>query len=208
MKNNCMFSNTTNKENKNMKKTNAIKKIITTSLLVAIIAIVAVSVSACKTDSASFATKAEATRNAKTVECKINVKDGEVEVYDYNKTITVDGDNASVTEIEKILSDGFQLSESEKTSEITSVDKTSFCPLNVSFFQAGMTETKQGSNVVYSSSIDANTIKAFIGVSLDVDVKGEGLLSVSADSEKILEMTLSFKTSTDKDVIVSYVYAY
>lgn len=207
MKNNNMNSNIANKETKNMKSKNLIKRIIAVAMLTAII-MVEMLLSACKTESIDFQTKVNATESAKVVTCKINVKDGETEVYDYTKTITVDGENATVAEKTKSLGDGFQFVESEKNSEVTAIDKTTFCPLNVQFFQAGMTEEKQGPSSKYSVTVDKATVQALIGLALDVDIQGEGTLYIITSDSKVLEMNLSYKTSTGKDVTVLYKYKY
>lgn len=208
MKKYDMNSNMANKETKNMKSTNLIKKIMIVALVVTVITMVAISLSACKVESVDFQTKVDATKNAKVVVCNINVKDGGVEVYDYAKTITVDGENATVIEKTKSLGDGFQLVENEKTSEVAPIDKTTFCPLNVTFFQAGMSEEKSGKETKYGATVDKATIKAFIGLAIDVDIDGDGAIVLTSDEGKINSLVLTYKTSTGKDVTVSYDYQY
>lgn len=199
------------KTNKNNMKMNSklIGKLVI-ALSVALIVALAMCMVGCQdpVKEVDFNTKVNGIEQAKSVNSSIIVVDGEVTVYDYTKTITLDGANAHINEVEKSLGDNFELVENAKESDVENINKKSFCPINVDFFSAGMERNTVDGKIVYSNKVTASTIRAFMTVTDDVNIEGDGMLKLVSDNNNILSVELTYNTTTGRAVTVTTTYSY
>lgn len=211
MRNKKVNPNLSKGNKSNMKKNSKLNSKLIFALSVAVIGVVlAICMVGCQNTNKEndFNTKINGIEQAKSVVSKITVVDGDVTVYDYTKTITIDGANAHVNEVEKSLGDNFAMVESVKENDIANIDKKSFCPINTTFFSAGMETTKLENKTVYSNKVSATTIRAFMTITNNVNVEGEGYLKLVSDNKNILSVELTYNTTTERTVTVTTTYSY
>lgn len=191
-------------------KKNVLNKKLALVLAVVIVIALMVILTACPTSKNADWTKVYSNmNNVKSLTCKIVMTDKTVNVYDYTKTVTVDGSNATVTVVEVKLGDGFEYQTDETEKDVENVDKSTFMPINLSSpVMSQLKKTSSDGYVIYSAKIEEVFINQIISLNGDLEVYDTATLTIKCKGNNAHEITLDYVTKTGRVVSVVYTYAY
>lgn len=189
-------------------KKNVLKKITITILILVIVASLFVGLSACNTDTDWNEVQANM-NEVKSMTNKISMTDKGINVYDYSKSVKIEGANASISIIEKKLSDGFQYETDEKNRKVENVDKKSLLPLNLSSnVIATFEKSKEDGAIVYGANLEGVFLQQIMTTEEEFSINDTATLKIKCKDNKIREITLDYVTESGRVVSAIYSYEY
>lgn len=138
------------------------------------------------------------------IETNVTMTDTDVVVYQYVKEIVLENGNASIETNTSTLGNSFALETKTTNETIENFDRSTL--VNVNLKEDSFISYKL-ENEVLEATIDSEHIgEVFNNENLTID--GQARLVITFDDKKVLNVTCTFKTLSNKDVVISIDYNY
>lgn len=134
----------------------------------------------------------------------ISMHDGNVLVYEYQKTMEISGSSANVEITEKALDSNFNLATSTSTSTIDDVDRTTLLPVALSEWSVENVSIEKNA---FSCKIPTENFASVLKVG-SYKIKEAATLSCDFSDKKLTKISCDFVTDDGKTVSVVYDFAY
>lgn len=139
-----------------------------------------------------------------TVKAHVIMHDNDVLVYEYQKTMEINGSSANIEITEKTLNSNFKLATNTSTSSIDDVDRTTLLPVALSEWSADNATIEKNS---FSCVISVNNFASVLKVG-SYKIREDATLSCDFSDKKLTKISCDFITEDGKTVSITYDFAY
>lgn len=134
----------------------------------------------------------------------LSVYDGEVLVYEYQRNMMIDGDNATIETTEKKLNTNFKLDSSTSTENKSNVDKSKLLPLSLTESSAQNLKLRSDG---FSCEIPEEDLASVLKLG-SYEIAQTASLDCVFSGDKLSSINCAFKLTDGKDVKLTYTYNY
>lgn len=143
-------------------------------------------------------------KSVKTIQIEEVITDNEVIVHKYVENIKFNDKNAEITSTTSDLSSSFELKDTSETKTVENVDRNSI-------FKIDLNEDYVSSYTYEDAVLTVNVSKDNVSKVLnnvELSVSNDAILTFTFEDKKIMSITCTFKTTTEKDVVINASYGY
>lgn len=174
-------------------------------LMILLVCIMTCTLSSCKAKFNSSVSKIEKSmKDVMKITSTVTVKDNEIIVYEYLKTLEINDANAKVSMITKKLNSNFVLEEKSNSQTVENINKKELFKLNLDIKLVSEYETPKN-KLIFTVSKD-NIAKIFNVEKFDI--LDNANFEFTYQKKKVTNMKCTFKTISSKDVEINVVYEY
>lgn len=138
------------------------------------------------------------------VSSHITMQDQGVLVYEYQRNMAIDGNNATITTVEKTLNSSFQLAETSNTEQKSGVDRAQLLPISLSQYSAK--DLKMESDKL-SCTVSAEDFASVMKLG-SYEIGGNANITCEFEKKTLTKITCEFDTKDGKHVQIVHEFNY